>query len=154
MKGPTDKPAVKPRKVDLKAKVVTDAIYLEELQSLEQEADKKMKETKRRKGRKSKSKKHINFDDVEGGKNTEKEEMLVLMEEQSVSSDSGAEGNRDERDLKELWKKLSPSLCQKSPLLNNGMEPFTMEKELLEQTPLKKTTWHWQGDCAEDVSNP
>ena len=32
MKGPTDKPAVKRRRVDLKTKIVTDAEYLAELQ--------------------------------------------------------------------------------------------------------------------------
>ena len=49
MKGPTDKPAVKRRRVDLKTKIVTDAEYLAELHRLKEEEErKKEKKTKRK----------------------------------------------------------------------------------------------------------
>ena len=55
MKGPTDKPAVKRRKVDLKTKIVTDAEYLAELHRLkEEEGRKKEKKKKAKTGDKKK----------------------------------------------------------------------------------------------------
>ena len=118
MKGPTNKPAVKRRKVDLKAKVVTDASYLKELQRLEKEAEDKLNKKKTQQ-RSSKAKSRINFDDDSDDFSDDDPlgEILVPLddsEDEAFPEPMDVLVNNDETALKELWKSLSPPASEES----------------------------------------